>query len=38
MVKLHVFDLDAWPADILVRIPDYKMTKVDDPPRWELNR
>jgi len=29
--KLNPVDPSAWRADTLARIPDYKITKVDDP-------
>ncbi|RWR07715.1 transposase domain-containing protein, partial [Paenirhodobacter populi] len=34
--KLNAVDPRAWLADTLARIPDYKITKVDDllPWRW----
>ena len=34
--KLNAVDPNAWLADTLARIPDYKITKVDDlmPWRW----
>jgi transposase len=34
--RLHAIDPHAWLADTIARIPDYKITKVDDllPWRW----
>jgi hypothetical protein len=39
--KLNAVDPHAWLADTLARIPDYKITKVDDlrnRPAWPLCR
>ncbi len=33
--KLNVSDPHAWLADTLARIPDYKITKVDDLLPWK---
>lgn len=35
--KLNVVDPHAWLADTLARIPDYKITKVDDLLPWHWN-
>ena len=35
--KLNGVDPNAWLADILARIPDYKITKVDDLLPWHWN-
>ncbi len=36
--KLNAVDPQAWLADTLARIPDYKITKVDELLPWRLNR
>jgi len=36
--KLNAVDPHAWLADTLARIPDYKITKVDDLLWWRWNR
>lgn len=36
--KLNAVDPHAWLADTLARIPDYKITKVDDLLPWRWNR
>ena len=36
--KLNAVDPNAWLADTLARIPDYKITKVDDLLPWRWNR
>ncbi|WP_300042907.1 transposase, partial [uncultured Paracoccus sp.] len=36
--KLNDVDPHAWLADTLARIPDYKITKVDDLLPWRWNR
>lgn len=36
--KLNTVDPHAWLADTLARIPDYKITKVDDLLPWRWNR
>jgi len=38
--KINAVDPHSWLADILARIPDYKITKVDDliPWRWNAER
>lgn len=36
--KLNAVDPHAWLADTLARIPDYKITKVDDLLPWRRNR
>ena len=36
--KLNAVDPRAWLADTLARIPDYKITKVDDLLPWHCNR
>jgi hypothetical protein len=35
--KLNTVDPHAWLADTLARIPDYKITKVDDLLPWHWN-
>ena len=35
--KLNAVDPHAWLADTLARIPDYKITKVDDLLPWRWN-
>ena len=35
--KPDAVDPDAWLADTLARIPDYKITKVDDLLPWRWN-
>jgi transposase len=35
--KLNSLDPSAWHADIIARIPDYKITKVDDLLPWKWN-
>ena len=35
--KLNAVDPHAWLADTLARIPDYKITKVDDLMPWRWN-
>jgi hypothetical protein len=35
---LNSVDPNAWLADTLARIPDYKITKVDDLLPWRWNR
>ena len=35
--KLNAIDPHAWLADTLARIPDYKITKVDDLLPWRWN-
>ena len=35
--KLNAVDPRAWLADTLARIPDYKITKVDDLLPWRWN-
>ena len=35
--KLNAVDPNAWLADTLARIPDYKITKVDDLLPWRWN-
>jgi transposase len=35
--KLNGVDPQAWLADTLARIPDYKITKVDDLMPWHWN-
>ena len=35
--KLNAVDPHAWLADTLARIPDYKITKVDDLLPWKWN-
>ena len=37
MAKLNSTDPHAWLADTLARIPDYKITKVDDLLPWRWN-
>ncbi|NBE31393.1 hypothetical protein GVY41_19780, partial [Frigidibacter albus] len=34
----NAVDPQAWLADTLARIPDYKITKVDDLLPWRWNR
>ncbi|XOJ29096.1 transposase domain-containing protein [Paracoccus sp. SJTW-4] len=36
--KLNAVDPNAWLADTLARIPDYKITKVDNLLPWRWNR
>jgi hypothetical protein len=36
--KLNAVDPHAWLADTLARIPDYKITKVDELLPWRRNR
>ena len=36
--KLNAIDPNAWLADTLARIPDYKINKVDDLLPWRWNR
>lgn len=36
--KLNDVDPNAWLADTIARIPDYKITKVDDMLPWHWNR
>jgi transposase len=36
--KLNAVDPNAWLADTLARIPDYKSTKVDALLPWRWNR
>lgn len=36
--KLNAVDPHAWLSDTLARIPDYKITKVDDLLPWRWNR
>jgi hypothetical protein len=36
--KLNGVDTQAWLADTLARIPDYKITKVDDLLPWKWQR
>ena len=36
--RLNTVDPNAWLADTLVRIPDYKITKVTDLLPWRWNR
>ena len=36
--KLNAIDPHAWLADTLARIPDYKITRVDDLLPWRWNR
>jgi transposase len=36
--KLSAVDPHAWLPDTLARIPDYKITKVDDLLPWRWNR
>ncbi len=36
--KLNAVDPNAWLADTLARIPDYKINKVDDLLPWRWNR
>ena len=36
--KLNAVDPQAWLADTIARIPDYKITKVDDLLPWRWNR
>jgi transposase len=36
--KLNGVDPNAWLADALARIPDYKITKVDQLPPWRSSR
>lgn len=36
--KLNGVDTQAWLADILARIADYKITKVDDLLPWKWQR
>jgi len=36
--KLNAVDPNAWVADTLARIPDYKITKVNDLLPWRSNR
>ena len=36
--KLNTVDPNAWLADTLARIPDYKINKVDDLLPWRWNR
>jgi hypothetical protein len=36
--KLNAVDPNAWLADTLARIPDYKITKADDLLPWRWNR
>jgi hypothetical protein len=36
--KLNAVDPNAWLADTLARIPDYKISKVDDLLPWHWNR
>ena len=35
--SLNAIDPSAWLADTLARIPDYKITKVDDLLPWRWN-
>ena len=35
--KLNAVDPQAWLADTIARIPDYKLTKVDDLLPWRRN-
>ena len=35
--KINAIDPKAWLADTLARIPDYKITKVDDLLPWHWN-
>jgi hypothetical protein len=35
--KLNAVDPHAWLADTLARIPDYKITKVDELMPWRWN-
>lgn len=35
--KLNAVDPQAWLADTIARIPDYKITKVDDLMPWRWN-
>ena len=35
--KLNTVDPNAWLADTLARIPDYKITKVDNLLPWRWN-
>ena len=35
--KLNAIDPHVWLADTLARIPDYKITKVDDLLPWRWN-
>jgi transposase len=37
-VKLNAVDLNAWVGDILARVLDYKIKKVDDLLPWRSNR
>lgn len=36
--KLNGFDPQAWPADTLACIPDYKIKRVDDLLPWNRTR
>ena len=36
--KLNTVDPNAWLADTIARIPDYKITKVEDLLPWRWNR
>ena len=36
--KINAVDPHAWLADTLARIPDYKITKIDDLLPWRWNR
>jgi len=36
--KLNSVDPNAWLADALARIPDYKITKLDNLLPWRWNR
>jgi transposase len=36
--KLNTVDPNAWLADTIARIPDYKITKIDDLLPWRCNR
>jgi len=36
--KMNAVDPNAWLADTLARIPDYKITRVDDLLPWRWNR
>jgi hypothetical protein len=38
MAKLNAVDPHVWLADTIARIPDYKITKVDDLLPWRWNR
>lgn len=33
--KLNGVDPQAWLVDTLIRIPDYKLSRPDDPPLWK---